>query len=163
MIEFNGEVSDTIRKKVIKKRDKFIGYIFTSIALIGYLILLLFVLFMGWDNFFIELLIFISLIFILGCLIIFITPPKNLFRFKWHYSIKIEGEIITLNNNLLQNNTKTIALKKVKKVVDENEFYSIIYQDYSNCLICQKSLLTKGTIEEFEKLFEGKIIRKKQK
>ena len=47
-------------------------------------------------------------------------------------------------------------------LVDYGEFYFIKFPfgKYSDKFICQKSLLTQGTLEEFEALFEGKIERK---
>ncbi len=59
--------------------------------------------------------------------------------------------------------SETKNLSNVKKVVDMGEWYKIyFYFPYkSNLFICQKDLLVKGTIEEFEELFSDKIIRKK--
>ena len=54
------------------------------------------------------------------------------------------------------------SIDDVKKVIDMGEFYDIIFyfpNQWANC-ICQKDLLVEGTIEEFEKLFEGLIVRK---
>ena len=50
----------------------------------------------------------------------------------------------------------------VAKVVDYGEFYELVFPfgKVSDKFICQKSLLTKGTLEEFEQLFDGKITRK---
>lgn len=45
------------------------------------------------------------------------------------------------------------------------EFYDIIFyfsNKVLNC-ICQKDLIVEGTMEEFEKLFEDKIVRKYEK
>ncbi len=53
-------------------------------------------------------------------------------------------------------------ISDVKKVVDHGEFYELIFPlgKVGKKYICQKNLLTKGTLEEFESLFEGKIERK---
>lgn len=45
----------------------------------------------------------------------------------------------------------------IKSVYDYGEYYHFWQGDM---FLCQKSLLVQGTLEEFEKLFEGKIIRK---
>jgi len=57
---------------------------------------------------------------------------------------------------------KSRPISTVKKVIDKDEWYHVkFYLGYrSNAFVCQKNLITKGTIEEFEKLFEGKIVRK---
>lgn len=57
------------------------------------------------------------------------------------------------------------SIDDVKKVIDMGEFYDILFyfpSQWSNC-ICQKDLIVEGTIEEFEKLFEDKIVRKYEK
>ncbi len=51
-----------------------------------------------------------------------------------------------------------IKLDKISTIDDMGEFYSI--PEIDTAVLCQKSLLVEGTIEEFEKLFEGKIIKK---
>ena len=45
---------------------------------------------------------------------------------------------------------------------DFGEYYVLIFRDSGNFsqIICQKDLLTNGTIEQFEELFDGKIVRK---
>ncbi len=44
---------------------------------------------------------------------------------------------------------------------DFGEYYVLIFRDSGNFsqIICQKDLLTNGTIEQFEELFDGKIVR----
>ena len=48
------------------------------------------------------------------------------------------------------------------KVIDYGDFYYISFPfgKISNNFVCQKDLLTQGTLEEFEALFEGKIVKK---
>ena len=55
--------------------------------------------------------------------------------------------------------------KDVKCVIDQNEWYyfEFVFGKRSLEFICQKNLLTRGTLEEFEELFRGKIIKKKDK
>lgn len=53
-----------------------------------------------------------------------------------------------------------LLFENVKKIVDYGEFYNVFLNGkYSYAFICQKSLLTQGTLEEFEAHFEGKIER----
>ena len=53
-------------------------------------------------------------------------------------------------------------ISDVKKVVDHGEFYelSFVFGKVSDKFICQKSLLTKGTLEEFKAMFGDKVYRK---
>lgn len=57
---------------------------------------------------------------------------------------------------------KEINLYEVKRLVDFGEGYafSFYFPNLNITVICQKDLLVEGAIEEFEKLFEGKIVRK---
>lgn len=53
-------------------------------------------------------------------------------------------------------------LEDVKQVNDFGEWYSLVFHvgKLSNSFICQKDLLSAGTIEEFEKIFANKIVCK---
>lgn len=53
-------------------------------------------------------------------------------------------------------------LSTVKNVYDYGEFYyfSFYHGDGEDFAICQKSLLTTGTLEEFEEIFSDKLVRK---
>ena len=58
--------------------------------------------------------------------------------------------------------TEAKEVNAVKAVLDFGEFYDIVFPfgNASEKFVCQKSLLSKGTLEDFEALFEGKIERK---
>ncbi len=51
----------------------------------------------------------------------------------------------------------------VKEVGDYGEFYYIVFSrpNAEPSVLCQKDLIVKGSIEEFEKFFDGKIIKKR--
>ncbi len=56
---------------------------------------------------------------------------------------------------------KESEIQYVKKVVDEGDWYLIVFyfpHKIDSC-ICQKNRLKRGSIEEFEKRFEGLIVR----
>lgn len=57
--------------------------------------------------------------------------------------------------------TETRLVSDVKLVKDFGEYYELCFPfgKLSDKFVCQKSLLTKGTIQEFERLFNGKIVR----
>ena len=54
-------------------------------------------------------------------------------------------------------------IQDVKCVYDYGEFYELAFPfgKISEKFICQKDLLSKGSLEEFEALFEDKIVRKR--
>lgn len=59
----------------------------------------------------------------------------------------------------------TVPATGIKQIIDYGEFYQIKLYFVAhigfefNIFICQKDLLTKGTLEEFEKMFDDKIVR----
>ena len=57
--------------------------------------------------------------------------------------------------------TEVASIDDVYKVIDYGEFYKLCfpYGKISYKFICQKDLLTKGSLEEFEELFAGKIVK----
>ncbi|MDE6201764.1 MAG: hypothetical protein K2M47_07840 [Clostridiales bacterium] len=53
----------------------------------------------------------------------------------------------------------------VKKVIDYGEWYHMVFYFPHKIVyyVCQKDLITEGTIEEFEEYFKDKLVRKKLK
>jgi len=72
--------------------------------------------------------------------------------------IYTDGEAITC---IAEGYTECRLVKDAKKVLDRGEYYEIVFPfgKVSDKFICQKSLLVRGTLKEFEALFEGKIVR----
>ena len=56
-------------------------------------------------------------------------------------------------------------INDIKKIVDYGDWYKIYFYfpHKSNAFICQKDLITQGTIEEFEEMFAGYIVKKQLK
>ena len=71
--------------------------------------------------------------------------------------IVIDDDTISAHSNR-QCETRTIG--DVKTVYDYGEFYMMIFPfgKVSSSFICQKDLLTQCALEDFEKLFDGKIV-----
>lgn len=80
--------------------------------------------------------------------------------------IKFLPEKIRIENNMVigffRNVPQSIDINQIKKVYDFGEYYDIISTNFiqNHVFVCQKSLLSKGSIEEFESIFDGKIVRK---
>ena len=66
-----------------------------------------------------------------------------------------EGVITSVSNKQQVSN----SLDKVKEVLDCKTYYEIVFGlgESGVGFICQKDLLSQGTLEEFEALFEGKM------
>ncbi len=102
-------------------------------------------------------------IYCLSCVIwfcsMFFLPTKKDLRAFIPKRVYIQDEHITVINDKQGQVNK---LEDVKKVIDYGEFYELTFPfgKSDKKFICQKSLLTKGALEEFESLFEDKIERK---
>jgi len=85
-----------------------------------------------------------------------------------NYSVSIEAifnnETVTINVSRRLEGLKWHVKKisEIKQIIDCGDYYCLFTKNkmYYNAVGIEKRLLVKGTIEEFEKLFEGKIIRK---
>ena len=151
MIEYNGQVSDNC-KNYMKKKEQINNIIMGAFVAIMFSVIILFI------GIYIELLallfLVIPFVFFLMCCI----PQKGINR-RVPYNILIdEGELLLSTETFSQSK----SVFSVKKIVDMGEWYQIyFYFPYrAPYFACQKDLLVEGTIEEFEILFEGKIVRK---
>lgn len=158
MIVFSGVVSDEIQSKTFKKRQQ---YVFRVCA-IGSVALII----VGGALWFLlngELKRWLLASGVLIGVIILTTlwNPRKKLPFRWEYHITIDEEKIVQESPLWHKPLQK-PIKKIKKVLDDKDCYYVIYGDMNNSIVCQKDLLTEGSIEEFEALFQGKIIRKKK-
>lgn len=165
MIEFNGTVSEEARLDRMKRINK--------IVIIPLAVLMLFciaaIVWISLEKAFELFAIFVPLAVIDIIIIIMMYVP--FVNTKLWYSEYLALPItITINNGKIINSffeeSRLVSgskfISRVKRVIDAGEWYYIIFKfgDIGNSWICQKNLLTQGTIEDFEKLFEGKIVRK---
>lgn len=84
---------------------------------------------------------------------------------KKDYSLAIPNRITIGNGVLVSKSDKfeiSTSMSRVKKVIDFGEWYHIqlSYPLWNSKFVCEKRLLTDGTIEEFEALFKNKLVRK---
>lgn len=159
MIEFKGELADNtikfLKKRMIRSQQK--TNIFFFILTLPMLTFLLH---------FIMPLKYILIVFpVLAVLAVF-SPYLIIKASKINFvpkCITINDGLILLANDHLTDGRK---IEQVKEVKDYGEYYTLTFVGFftiSSPYICQKDLLTKGTIEEFEALFEGKIKKMPQK
>lgn len=84
---------------------------------------------------------------------------------KKDYSLAIPDRITIENGELISKSDKfeiSTTMSRVKKVIDFGEWYHIqlSYPLWSSKFVCEKRLLTDGTLKDFEALFKNKLIRK---
>lgn len=155
MIEFNGYLSGPAKKRFIQKA------LYSGLKTLGFGFLL------------------ISPIMIFFCIklrtwipitlfsILFCTMPISLYitlnarenRSDFPRKIVIEDNYIIC---IADKYEESRAVDDVKQIYDHGEFYELVFPfgKTSEKFICQKSLLAKGCLEQFENLFSDKIIRK---
>lgn len=155
MIEFNGYLSGAAEKAFFRKGR--------NILTKGYYIVLLFsipmVFFVGTifdsNTFFYAIYGFLVLI----PLLFFIPQSKKEKLAVLPKKIYTDHEHIVC---IAERYTDSKLIADVKEVIDHGEYYELSFPfgKLSDKFICQKDLLTKGTLSEFESLFKGKIRKK---
>lgn len=156
MIEFNGYLTGKSERFFFKKNISYlqIAIIFAFTMVLPFIILLV--------KTFQALSILYAYLAVFVCLMIAV----RIFIPKSGKSV-IPKRIYIMDNKMVciaDNFTENRFVELVKMVYDYGEFYfiSFYFGKISCYFICQKSLLTQGTIEDFEKLFDGKIVRKNE-
>lgn len=154
MIEFTGYLTGSAKKYFFKRGIKYLQNIFLGAALLVSPPIVMFALKIR------------SLLLIAGYIIavsvILIAPYLQVKSDKDKYVPKL----IRIQDNILLSASDGITesryIEEVKEVRDYGEYYALVFPmgKLSEKFVCQKDLLTKGTLEEFEALFEGKIVRK---
>lgn len=152
MIEFNGYLTDSAQKHFFARSRKLSLYVsLGSVALILPGVLAISVKTGLWILF----LLFCSTLVAI-VIAAFIPKSKKTKKQLIPKRIFTEDEYIISVTDTAEDFKKISDVKKVKKY---NDFYELSFPfgKISDKFICQKSLLSKGTLEEFEALFEGKI------
>ncbi len=155
MIEFKGYISGKAEKYSLKKSRRAV-----RIAMCGAILFLSPLPVIGsicTKNY--ELAIGVAILFVITFLASFIPiSKKQKINFAPNRIYTEDEYIITAGIKFEEYN----LIEDVVKVIDYGEFYDLIFPfgKKSDKFVCQKSLLTKGTLEEFEALFEGKIERR---
>lgn len=155
MIEFNGHISGAAEKAFWKKGRKIvlIGYLFAIPAAFSV------ILFFG-NLFRSKSLIYAFAIYFSLVPVLFFIPKRKKERLAMiPKRIYINGEHIVC---VADRYTDSKFISDVKKVIDHGEFYELCFPfgKVSEKFICQKSLLTKGSLREFEEIFKKKLIKK---
>lgn len=92
-----------------------------------------------------------------------LNPQNKVFMENLPKRITIEnGKLIKEGNS--EKSYVVREIQHVKKITDEGDWYQRIFyfpHKVGDC-ICQKDLITQGSIEEFENIFEGLIVKKNQ-
>lgn len=157
MIEFKGELTGNCRKFAIKGYILFKVLVASSTIIVCALPAALFahifseVAFLIWSPF---LLIFLASI---------LPPTKAEMKKRIANRVFIDLDERTIVCNYARTDNEIFKMiDDVVSVIDHGEWYSLSFSTIPllQYLNLQKDLLTEGTLEEFEALFEGKIERR---
>lgn len=157
MIVFEGTQSETIIEKTREQLRKIIRKLYLiSIIILMIPTICLVLCFDNLLNKIIAISVYLGSVIVIALIILlFNREDKILNGFLVLKTVFLDGMILTTSVK----NQKSYKISNVKKIVDYGDSYGIIFYHQIINIFCQKDLLTEGTIEEFEELFEGKIIK----
>ena len=153
MIVFEGALSEASKKFMLKEHMKTAWTIATIVTIP-------FMAFWIWMSVAVS----IALLGfgIIGCPLSFVCIVLGMRPEKKHYGTIMPGSVIIEEDVIsaeLVNTCLTRNLEDLKRIDDYGEWYYFrFYGSGRGYFICQKDLITEGTLEEFEKIFEGKIV-----
>lgn len=159
MIEFNGEYDDKILKDsfktVMNYHAKFL-WICCGVCCVVSILMSIFS-----DETLMTIVAWAVTAIILFVLLL-PTPEKKKNPFVNNVvNIKITQQTLTIKREGAE---KVRDTTKIKKVLDYGTWWYIAEKnDFAFPIICQKDLLVEGTLEDFEKLFAGKIVKVEMK
>lgn len=161
MIEFKVNLTKDCKQYLLNQQHK--GMFFISIILATIFIIPLLIFTFLWKYAAIGTI--PGIILVMGEVVHLNSRKTRLFKDSFIESIPtsiiIDGETIeTVGIGELSYKCKNI--QDIKEIWDMGTFYAVIFYfpNMDRRFICQKDLIVEGTIEEFEQLFEDKIVRK---
>ena len=163
MIEFKGEVSKECNQWISNRMNRVIVFSWLFASTIVSVPILFACIYWSW--------IFVIFIIVFYGFVLFLMLFMVLFPDKWKQTPTIYMAVIkdSLIAKVKTEKGKIIkygnSIEYVKNVIDYGDWYHItFYVPHRNpFFICQKDLISEGTIEEFEELFADKLVRKKRK
>lgn len=155
-IEFKGTISKTVYEVVLREERQVlsiamaVSFILTSplwIALAGllkseYSVLIGILFSVGVHGF--------------GLATMFLPQSKKFEAKSRSYHVFFDGEYLVSRRGI-DNQDFFLLVSEAKALRDFGDFYKVIFPRHQ--FICQKNLISGGTLEEFEAFFDGKIER----
>lgn len=152
MIVFSGQISGKCKEDVLRRGSK-LGLIGGSIAAVIFGIPAIVLAFtIHW-----TISLFIP-VFILAALSAAKPPKEDMYPLIFPSEVIIDTETSTI----ISQSDKFYAespIDEVVKILDKGEWYHIYVENRDGHFICQKDLISMGSLREFEELFKDKIIK----
>ncbi len=151
MIEFRGELSKSSKEYLIKKESKN-----CIIVIIGSLLFCIPFIVLSIINNWIFAIGVIPFVFI--SIASLIPPRGKILKLLFPIRVSINDDIIICKG---ENFEVANNIASIKKIIAGGDWYHIIFKfpHKSFRFLCQKDLITEGTIEEFEETFKNKIVK----
>ena len=150
MIVFDGHIGSAA-KKCRRSRERKMGLVLCLCGMLGIIPMMLFIsrVFPAFNIWYL----YGAVVLVLPLMIL--IPSSSDYLPK---RIVLDDDHITSYSEKL---IDTKYIEDVKEVRDHGTFYELVFPrgNISHQYFCQKDLLTQGTLEEFEAMFEGKISR----
>lgn len=155
MLIFKGEIKEENKKQILKKQILYVSAI--TIVMATILNVIFIVISIITKEYF---LLFFIVPFLYVIAVLAALPPS-----KKRHDLIFPTMISISGNTIRSQSVKFDYVRKishVKKVIKTNNYYQIcfLFPHKNSTFICQTDLLDEGSLEEFESLFKGKIIKK---
>lgn len=159
MIEFYGILSEKCLNQFSKKKNLKNSLFFMFFTLSAIMVtIVLSLLKIATVHYFCLLSI---LMVILNVILLIVPAHSAIFRSPIKITINNDIIICSIEHLAKQFKPKIRKIRHVKKIIVYKDWYLIIFKyDITDMIVCQKNLIRKGTLEEFEKMFKNKLIRK---
>lgn len=153
MIEFNGYLTGAAEKGFVRKSRNFAFFVLIFAVIFSYPMISAVGKYIVRDELFTRIM-FIAVCFLPLCC--FIPKGKQEHQSMLPKRVYVDDKHIVC---VADRYTDSRLLSDVKKVIDRGEYYELffVFGKMSEKYICQKSLLTKGSLTQFEALFSGKL------
>ena len=155
MVEFLGDLSGDYKRYTAKQQAKYNFLVSCIVSTIITVIIIIFSIKVHW----IFVVFMVPIIFLIICSSI--IPKGKILDYV------LPTQIIIINNLITCKGKKFCTTKElncVKKVIEKENFYQIIFRfPYKDLrFICQKDLLVNGSIDDFKDIFKDKIVKSKK-
>ena len=149
MIRFEGEVSRNVEKFMLRKYTKAMLLAATVAMILLGIPIMIFAITVNLK--FLLFLLILLVPYVVAFIPIDKEKPTRAFVDLEEGTVVVEGDKFE----------KFRMIDEVQKVLDYGYFYQIVFYfpHKDDSFIFQKDLIVQGTIEEFENIFEGKIVR----
>ena len=158
MIEFKGKLSKNSKMRLLKDQVMLYFVIMLLVYFVVGGIALIIALSCEFMFLFWITMIVLTLLFVLFLVIPFTGREKEL-KYLVYKNIIVDtkDEYIYVTRNF-DNYTYCVKFSQLKKIIENEEFFHLKIRFKINGVICQKDLITQGSIEEFKKIFDGLIV-----